>query len=148
MVDGNFVSGAFTIVAVGPPRLANIGGAAALADSISQAGGADQIVFPLGIVQNFNLSQTRNFMRVWELGSERSYFIAGRNMGQIGLGRIYYHGPSLLRVIYGYYQDLLPPVMVQSLWPNKGTESMSNPHDVYIPPGYENLSACCLWFAT
>jgi hypothetical protein len=141
MVDGNFVSGAFTIIAVGPPRLANIGGAAALADSISKAPGrgADNIVFPMGIVQNFNISQTRNFMRVWEIGSERSYFIAGRNMGQIGLGRIYYHGPSLLRVLYAYYQDLLPPVMVKAIFPNRGVESMANPHDVYIPPGYENI---------
>jgi hypothetical protein len=142
MVDGNFVSGAFTIIAAGPPRLANVGGAAALADQLSKGSsgkGADQIVFPMGIVQNFNLSQTRNFMRVWEVGSERSYFIAGRNMGQIGLGRIYYHGPSMLRVLYAYYQDLLPPVTVKALWPNKGTEAMSNPHDVFIPPGYENI---------
>lgn len=140
MVDGNFVSGAFTIVAAGPPRLAQIGGAAALASQLSSTGrGADQIVFPMGIVQNFNLSQTRNFMRIWEMGSERSYFIAGRNMGQIGLGRIYYHGPSLLKVLYAYYQDLMPPVTVKSLWPNKGAETMANPHDVFIPPGYENI---------
>jgi hypothetical protein len=140
MVDGNFVSGAFTIVAAGPPRLAQIGGSAALASQLSSTGrGADQIVFPMGIVQNFNLSQTRNFMRIWEMGSERSYFIAGRNMGQIGLGRIYYHGPSLLKVLYAYYQDLMPPVTVKALWPNKGAETMANPHDVFIPPGYENI---------
>jgi hypothetical protein len=140
MVDGNFASGAFTIIAAGPPRLSNIGGAAALADAVGTHGkGADQIVFPMGIVQNFSLSQTRAFQRVWEVGSERSYFIAGRNMGQIGLGRIYYHGPSLLRVLYAYYQDLVPPVVVNSLWPNKGTAQMSNPHDVYIPAGYENI---------
>lgn len=143
MVDGNFVSGAFTIIAAGPPRLSNVGGAAALADMLSkgnsQGKGANQIVFPMGIVQNFSLSQTRAFQRVWEVGSERSYFIAGRNMGQIGLGRIYYHGPSLLRVLYAYYQDLMPPVVVKSLWPNKGADAMANPHDVYIPPGYENI---------
>ncbi len=142
MVDGNFASGAFTIIAAGPPRLANIGGSAALADMLNeQAGGSKdrQIVFPMGIVQNFSLSQSRSFQRVWEIGSERSYFVAGRNMGQIGLGRIYYHGPSLLRVIYAYYQDLMPPVIVRSLWLNKGAESMSNKHDVFIPPGYENI---------
>jgi len=142
MVDGNFASGAFTIIAAGPPRLSNIGGSAALADMLNeQAGGSKdrQIVFPMGIVQNFSLSQSRSFQRVWEIGSERSYFVAGRNMGQIGLGRIYYHGPSLLRVIYAYYQDLMPPVLVKSLWQNKGAEAMSNPHDVFIPPGYENI---------
>ena len=146
MVDGNFVSGAFTIIAAGPPRLANIGGAAALAGALGSStaaersnAAADQIVFPMGIVQNFSLSQTRNFQRIWEVGSERSYFIAGRNMGQIGLGRVYYHGPSLLRVLYAYYQDMVPPTLVKALWQNKGSMSQSNPHDVVIPPGYENI---------
>ena len=146
MVDGNFVSGAFTIIAAGPPRLANIGGAAALAGALGSStaaersnSAANQIVFPIGIVQNFSLSQTRNFQRIWEVGSERSYFIAGRNMGQIGLGRVYYHGPSLLRVLYAYYQDMVPPTLVKALWQNKGSMSQSNPHDVVIPPGYENI---------
>jgi hypothetical protein len=146
MVDGDFVSGAFTIIAAGPPRLANIGGASALAGALGASTsaeqsntGANQIVFPLGIVQNFSLSQTRNFQRIWEIGSERSYFIAGRNMGQIGLGRVYYHGPSLLRVLYAYYADMLGDVVVWPLFPNVGSQSMANPHDVVIPPGYKNI---------
>jgi len=141
MVDGNFVSGAFTILAAGPPRLALVGGAAALGDSVSsgQGQGANNIVFPVGIVQSFNLTQSRNFMRVWEVGSERSYFIAGRNQGQIGLGRIYYHGPSLLRVLYAYYQDLQGAVTVNAIFDNAANAAMANPHDVLIPPGYENI---------
>ena len=170
MVDGNFASGAFTVVAAGPPRLSAVGGAAALAggaggsaagiasgvtsllggsslgslvnsgiNAASGGGSIGQIVYPIGIVQNFNLSQTRAFMRVWEVGSERSYFIAGRNMGQIGLGRIYYSGPSLLRVLYAYYQDMMGPVTIPPLWANEGMATQANPHDVVIPPGYNNI---------
>lgn len=137
MVDGAYANAGFTMLAAGPPRLANIGGASAFAGAVNSA--QNDIVFPIGIVQNFNLSHTRNFTRLFEIGSERSYFIAGRTMGQIGLGRVYYHGPSLLRVLYAYYNDSIPPTLVKSLFDNQGVVSMSNPHDVVIPPGYDNI---------
>jgi hypothetical protein len=140
MVDGAYANAGFTMLAAGPPRIANIGGAAGLSAAASGDGtGADQIVHPIGIVQNFNLSHTRQFSRIFEIGSERSYFIGGRTVGQLGLARIYYHGASLLRVLYAYYQDLIPPTTVPAMWPNSGQETTSNPHDVIIPPGYENI---------
>lgn len=140
MVDGAYANAAFTMLAAGPPRIANIGGAAAFAQALSGNGqAANQIVFPIGIVQNFNMSHTRQFSRIFEIGSERSYFIGGRTVGQLGLGRIYYHGASLLRILYAYYQDLVPPTIVPAMFPNAGAASMSNPHDVVIPPGYENI---------
>lgn len=140
LVDGAYANAGFTMIAAGPPRLANIGGAAAIGGAVNGNGqAANQIVFPVGIVQSFNMSHTRNFSRIFEIGSERSYFIAGRTVGQIGLGRVYYHGASLLRILYAYYQDLVPPTLVPAMWNNKGTASMSNAHDVTIPPGYENI---------
>lgn len=141
MVDGRYANAGFTMLAAGPPRLSAIGGATSLASNISNNGGqgADQIVFPLGLIQNFNLSHTRQFSRIFEIGSERSYFISGRTVGQLGLGRIYYHGASLLRVLYAYYQDLVPPTIVPDMFPNIGAATMANPHDVIIPPGYENI---------
>lgn len=140
MVDGRYATASYTMIAAGPPRLANIGGAAGLAQATAGTGqAANQIVMPIGILQQFNLSHTRNFARIFEIGSERSYFVAGRTVGQIGLGRIYYHGASLLRVLYAYYQDLLPPTLVPAMFPNAGAAAMANPHDVIIPPGYENI---------
>lgn len=138
MVDGQFVSGGFTIVAAGPPRLANVGGATVTAGALAGAG-ADQIVLPIGVIQNINLSHNRQFNRIFEVGSERSYFISGRTMGQLTISRIMYHGPSLLRMLYAYYEDLIPPTTVNSVFPNAGTATVANPHDVKIPPGYENL---------
>lgn len=140
MVDGAYANAGQTLLAAGPPRIANIGGAAAFADAVSGSGqAANQIVYPIGIVQNFNLSHTRQFSRIFEIGSERSYFIGGRTVGQLGLARIYYHGASLLRVLYAYYQDLIPPSVVPAMFPNAGAQVQNNPHDVIIPPGYENI---------
>lgn len=140
LVDGAYVNASQTLLAAGPPRIANIGGAAAFAGAVSGSGqAANQIVLPIGIVQNFNVSHNRQFSRIFEIGSERSYFISGRAVGQLGLGRIYYQGASLLRILYAYYQDLIPPTFVPAMFPNAGAAAQSNPHDVIIPPGYENI---------
>ena len=140
LVDGAYIHAGHTLLAAGPPRIANIGGAAAFAQAISGSGqAANQIVFPMGLIQNFNMSHNRQFSRIFEIGSERSYFISGRTVGQLGLGRIHYHGSSLLRILYAYYQDLIPPTFVPAMFPNAGAASVSNPHDVVIPPGYENI---------
>jgi len=138
LVDGQFISAGFTMIAAGPPRLANIGGATVTAGALSGTG-ADQIVLPLGVVQNLNLSHNRQFMRIFEVGSERSYHISGRTMGQLSIARVMYHGPSLLRMMYAYYEDLIPPTTVPSVFPNAGAATVANPHDVKVPPGYENL---------
>lgn len=138
LVDGQFLNASFTLLAAGPPRLANIG-AAGLVDVSS--GGASDYVFPIGIVQNFNLGHNRQFNRVWEVGSERSFFISGRTMGQLSLSRIMYHGPSLLRVLYAYYQDLFPPTIMPSVIGegNLGAITVANAHNIKIPAGFENM---------
>lgn len=140
MVDGQFISGAFTGLFAGPPRLSTVGGALSLGAQLATSPAAtSQIVYPVGITQNINISQNRQWNRIFELGSERSYFISGRSVGQLGLSRILYHGPSILRTLYAYYQDLIPPTVVQSVFPNVGSANMPNPHDVRIPPGFENF---------
>lgn len=141
MVDGQFLSGAYVGVFAGPPRLASVGGAISLGAALSSPATASQVVYPVGITQNLNLSHNRQFSRIFELGSERSYFISGRTVGQLGMSRVLYHGPSVLRTLYAYYQDTIPTTLVPSVFPNVGAASMPNPHDVIIPPGYENFYA-------
>lgn len=149
MADGRYISGAFTLLAAGPPRLANINPSITSGTSTSSlAGGsaATEFAVPIGVVQNLGLSHNRQFSRFWEIGSERSYFISGRTMGQLSLMRLMYHGPSLLRMMYAYYSD----AFADSLGPSipalfgDGFESglfsgVSNKHDVVIPPGYKNI---------
>jgi hypothetical protein len=139
MVDGQFLNAGFTCLAAGPPRLANIGGSTAVAGALSAGAGADQMVMPIGVIQNVNLSHNRTFNRIFEVGSERSFFISGRTIGQLSIARILYHGPSLLRMLYAYYEDAIPPTLVSAVFPNAGIATVANPHDVIIPPGYENL---------
>ena len=139
MVDGQFLNAGFTVLAAGPPRLANIGGGTAVAGVLSAGAGADQMVMPIGVIQNVNLSHNRTFNRIFEVGSERSYFISGRTIGQLSIARILYHGPSLLRMLYAYYEDAIPPTIVSAVFPNAGIATVANPHDVIIPPGFENL---------
>jgi len=135
LTDGRFVAGGLTMIAAGPPRLKQLGGASAISLSENDR----DIVYPIGVTQNFNLQQNKQFMRVFELGSERSYWIGGRATGSLQLSRVYYHGMSLLRILYAYYQDLVGDVQVPWVFPNPGADNMDNPHDVIIPPGYENL---------
>jgi len=138
MVDGQFLNAGFTVLAAGPPRLANIGGATVAAGALATSA-ADQMVLPIGVIQNVNLSHNRTFNRIFEVGSERSYFISGRTIGQLSIARILYHGPSMLRMLYAYYEDVIPPTIVSAVFPNAGIATVANPHDVVIPPGYENL---------
>lgn len=140
MTDGRFQNAAYTLLAAGPPRLANIPGGALLTGA-ALAGGtspvSDSIALPMGLIQNFSMSHNSNIQRVFELGSHRSYFIPGRTMGQLQFSRIMYHGMSLLRIMYAYYSDLIPPTIVNSAFPNLGV--LGGLHDVKIPPGYENV---------
>lgn len=139
--EGRFISGAFTMLAAGPPRLSAVGGIGAVGPALST--GSKNWAVPLGIVQNFSLSQNKAFARFFELGSERSYFIAGRTIAQAGFSRVMYHGPSLLRVMYAFYQDLLPATIVPAFPANVMDQTVpgnvANQHDVKIPPGYENI---------
>lgn len=137
--DGQFLSGAFCGIFAGPPRLSTIGGSLSLGAAIASPSSGNQIVYPVGVSQNINLSNNRQFSRIFELGSERSYFISGRTIGQVGLSSVMYHGPSMLRTLYAYYSDLVPNTLVPSMFPNIGAGAMPNPHDVVIPPGYENF---------
>ena len=135
MVDGNYASGAFTLISAGPPRLGN---AAALTGALT---------WPIGMVQNFTLSHNSQFNRIFEIGSERSYFVRGRSTGQMSLGRVLYHGPSILRALYATFSDynVTDGVGVPYIgFPGKvGMAAASalhpNQHNVKINPGYENL---------
>ena len=146
MLDGRFMSAAFTLIAAGPPRLADAGNLASITAGGSSAGdlalsvGSD-IAMPIGVVQNFNLSHNRQFSRFFEIGSERSYFLSGRTFGQMSLSRIMYHGPSLLRMLYAYYADITPVTFggFNAVFNTSLGEPFANRHDVVVPPGYDNV---------
>lgn len=93
LVGGQFVSAESTLIAAGPPRLTTEGGA------------GTEIAYPIGLLETFGIQQSRQLQRIFEIGSTRSYFIPGRTVGSISIGRTFYFGPSLLRVLYAYYRS-------------------------------------------
>jgi hypothetical protein len=114
--DTLFASGESIQIAFGPPRLSNIGGAISAAAQLT--GGTDSFARRCGFIQSVNISQSMNLMRFFEVGSYRAFFIPGKVIPAISLGRVYMHGPSLLRAMYAYYQDLLAPTVIPAMFPN------------------------------
>lgn len=102
LLGGEFVSAETTLVAAGPPRLTDITGPDSTIDTV----GEGDMVFPIGVLENVGLSQSKQLQRIFEIGSARSYFIPGRTIGSITLGRVLYHGPSLLKVLYAHYKQV------------------------------------------
>jgi hypothetical protein len=135
--NGKFLSGIYTMVAAGPPTLGAVGRAAAGAGSAPEA-----VAWPIGLVQDVTLSQNKTFSRFWELGSERSFVIPGRAVGQLSFSRVMYHGPSLLRAAYAYYSA--PPTdsagqAFNALYNSGVAATQPNPRGIMYPAGYGDM---------
>lgn len=90
---GQFVSAETTLVAAGLPSL----------DAYGATPGNTPEVMPIGLLESVAIQQNKQLQRIFEIGSSRSYFIPGRTIGSLSIGRTFYFGPSLLRVLYAYY---------------------------------------------
>lgn len=101
LLGGEFVSAETTLIAAGPPRLSDIVGGDQTLDTPDEG----DMVFPIGVLENVGMSQSKQLQRIFEIGSSRSYFIPGRTIGSLTLGRVLYHGPSLLKVLYAHYKQ-------------------------------------------
>lgn len=151
--DGNFINAQFALVCAGPPFFNMIGFPGAGADDAELG---RTLVYPIGLIQNFSIGQNQSISRIFEVGSNRSYTITGRAVGQLNLGRVMYHGNSLLRTLYAYYDTradtTVGSVKIRPLFEAGGVGS--NPfltdgsnsakrsaglHSVRIPPGYDNV---------
>lgn len=95
LVGGQFVSAETTLVAAGPSSLQG--------PTVSSAIDDDTEVYPIGLLESFGIQQNRQLQRIFEIGSTRSYFIPGRTIGSIALGRTFFFGPSLLRALYARF---------------------------------------------
>lgn len=103
LLGGEFISAETTLIAAGPPRLSDVTGGNAQAQGALDDEG--DLVFPIGVLENVGISQSKQLQRIFEIGSSRSYFIPGRVVGSLTIGRIMYHGPSLLKVLYAHYKQ-------------------------------------------
>jgi len=108
---GQFVSAETSLIAAGPPE---IGGTSAYSQVPATSVGS---VYPIGLLENAGLSQSKQLQKIFEIGSSRSYFIPGRVIGSVSLGRTFYYGPSLLRVMYAYYKNTEGDVQIGTVDP-------------------------------
>ena len=92
VTGGQFVNAESTLIAAGPPNFDQV-----------QSLDDGEYAYPIGLLETFGLNQSRQLQRIFEIGSSRSYFVPGRTIGSVTLGRTFYFGPSLLRVMYAYW---------------------------------------------
>ena len=148
--EGNYVNGQFVLLCAGPPFFAQVGLPTGAEDALT----APTLLYPIGLAQNISMSQNRSWSRIFEIGSNRSYFVAGRSVGQLSFGRILYHGHSLLRCLYAYYDTqgeanegayavtpLFPGAtgVTPFLKTGDGNYISADQKSIMIPPGYGNI---------
>jgi len=146
VVGGQFVSAETTLIASGPPSIDN----PTAQNGVSATGNADNECYPIGLLESFGLQQNRQLQRIFEIGSSRSYFIPGRNIGSVALGRTMYYGPNLLRALYAYYNDAgmgigqvaVTPVEGPDgrMYPNPAGALLPSPQNLHVlkrRPGYD-----------
>ncbi len=128
--NGEYVSAESALILAGPSRLSHMSdnGSGTLLGSTNS-------LMPLGIVQNFSISQNRQVQRLFEIGSKRAYFVPGRNFSQFTMSRILFFGPSLLRLLYA----LAPERLVGRFGSPLNVGQASNGNGVASLPEYEAL---------
>jgi hypothetical protein len=73
---------------------------------------------PIGVIDTATLQQDRQMAQIFEIGSKRSYILAGRTVGMMQVARVFYKGPNLLRMLYAYY-----PAVADKLFGKSGDTS-------------------------
>lgn len=131
LLAGEFISAETTLIAAGPPRLTDITGGDFTLDTSEEG----SMVFPIGVLENVGLSQSKQLQRLFEIGSSRSYFIPGRTIGSVTLGRVMYHGPSLMKVMYAHYRQSTGDFTFM----NKAADAVINVGGVDVPDPERSL---------
>lgn len=108
LVGGDFVGSHSCIVCATAPRLGDLteAGQTAFLDPNSPQGTDDlgaQFAIPIGVIDSAAIQQDRQMAQIYEIGSKRSYLLAARTSGAMNIARVFYKGPSLLRMLYAYY---------------------------------------------
>lgn len=88
----DIVDSGSTLICAGPADLAQ-------AMAASGANGGVRIV-PIGLVDMAQISMNKPLNRIFEIGSKLSYIIPGKTVGGISLNRVFFDGPSLMKMLY------------------------------------------------
>lgn len=132
--QGRFISSETTLVAAGFPSTDETP-AAAVAQGDASA--SQNQVYPIGLLETIGIQQSKQVQRIFEIGSARSYFIPGRVIGSFNLGRTFFNGNSLLKVLYAHTAlNLTNSDQVEALIAGAGDVAMK---DLLRDPGYNQF---------
>lgn len=138
---GDFVNAASILFSAGPPSIKFAGstGTDLSEQTVAKRDELNAVAYPLGVLENVGLGQNKQLQRLFEIGSKRSYFITGRNVGQVNMARVLYNGPSLLRSLYAYYPATkINPTVGQLLAAGAGRAGKGAPQ-LDNNPGYADF---------
>jgi hypothetical protein len=132
---GEFINAFSVLISAGPPKLRFAGDSSRSAGSSTRAE-TSAIAYPIGVIENFNIAQNRQLQRLFEIGSKRSYFISGRNIGSVQFARTLFHGPNLLRSLYAFYPKSKINSTVAELLATTGGRAADSSPVVRDQPGF------------
>ncbi len=135
---GEFINAFSVLIAAGPPRLRQAGDTSRVTIN-PQRGEDSAVAYPIGVIENYAMSQNKQLQRLFEIGSKRSYFIPGRNVVSFQLARTVFHGPNLLRSLYAYAPAAkINPSVVNLLTSQAGRATNQFP-ELRDQPGYADF---------
>lgn len=135
---GEFISAETTLLAAGPPSLGMTAYHNYQIDGTEIPAGDTGVVYPLGVIENFGMNQAQQVQRIFEIGSSRAYFIPGKVIGTLTLGRVLHSGPSLLKVMYAYYRQTNPQALFKFM-NNAFDSELSSNYGFKIPDPNKGL---------
>jgi hypothetical protein len=136
---GSFIRAASVLLAAGPPKLSSRF-SAQQAPEVSPSN-LDDVAFPMGVVENFALAQNKQLQTIFEIGSDRRYFIPGRTINNVSLSRVLMDGPSLMKVMYHYYLPF-PGAVASTNGPLNDIQfgnSAERTKDIRDQPGFDSM---------
>jgi len=95
-----FITSESHVLGFAPPRLSQI--VAGINPTLSAF---DIPVVLGGVVENYSVANGQQVIKIYEIGSVRSYLLAARADGQISLNRVLLNNQSLMRMMYAAYKD-------------------------------------------
>ncbi len=128
LLGGEFSSAETVLLAAGPPELSMAVPAPAGAGAAPSTTNMSGYVYPMGLIQQFSLGQSQQLQPIFEIGSSRAYFLAGKNVGTLQMGRAIYSGPSLMKVMYAYYKQNNPATFQMM---HEGLNAIVNPTSTF-----------------
>jgi len=90
----DIVESGTVIICAGPANLTR----AVKNTSVSSTGGIR--IVPIGLIESAQISINKQLNRIFEIGSKVSYILGGRVIGGLSLNRVFFDGPSMLKVLY------------------------------------------------